>query len=170
MADERQFHPTDVTRGLGERIVQAMDRLFLCQQGLSPNERTWRPQREGARSLQDICIQALSVVKERNTTLKQRQRSEPACFTNVSEEDIVAFWTEERVTLCQEWRDLSERVLTAEYEPPQTLLLSADNQAVTGYDLLLNLLQYLHEQVGQAQILRDFLFLAKEDAQMFPHA
>lgn len=92
---------TDATRGLGERIVMAMDRLLLCLEGLTWNEITWCPQREGARSLQGISMHVLGAINESVAILKQQRNrwSEHVAPLPKSLQETLALWSEERAIL-----------------------------------------------------------------------
>lgn len=163
----------DHTPIMGERIVRALDRLWLCLEGMNSRHINWRPPVAGSNTLYSIIIHALGAAEEATTILTQGQETSRTLkqqiirydrhqfFSDGPVEVLRAVFHEERDVIAKRLRSLNGRELAMSY--PQTVPLDLGSDAPTGYALLLHLLEQLYKHVGQSQVLRDFILKKNEE-------
>lgn len=163
----------DHTRVLGERIVRALDRLWLCLEGMNSRQINWRPPVAGSNTLYSIIIHALGAAEEATTTFTQCQETGSTLkqqimrcdrhqfFSDGPLEVLSAVFHEERDVIAKRLQSLDGMDLTISYS--QNVHIYPESVALTGYAILLNLLEHLYEHVGQSQVIRDFVFKKNEE-------
>lgn len=149
---------TDTPQLLAARVIQTLDKLWSCLEGLSDNQVRWQPCAE-TNSLSVLVKHVLGATKETldvlwcRPSLRQRQEE----FLPVTREELNAYWVKERAVLTQELQSLSAEVAARIYVHPRKRIIHPNEDNITGINLLLDLYAHAQEHLGEAKLTRTLL-------------
>jgi hypothetical protein len=141
------------------QIVSSMNHLVSCLDGLNEEDLNWKPL-DNANSLYVLPNHMMSNMQETilgvlcGQSVKARQR----------EDDFKVIGSSIEPTM-QNWRDLQEKITSSLAQLPPGALnreyMHPRRGKLTGRDILIVVTKHAAEHVGQAELTRDLLFVAR---------
>lgn len=143
--------------GIVERILDTLDAVWACQEGLSDEQLRWHPPVPGANNLISIVKHVLGATRETIGLLSHqpnhRQR-EKEFSAHETKEEFHAQWTQVWRAIKQELQGLPSTAMAGTYVHPRKQFIHPHEETIGGLSLLLNAYAHAQEHLGEARLIR----------------
>ncbi|SRR5260370_20733654 len=152
---ENTFHEATI---FCHYIVNSLDRLLACLDGLSAEQLNWQPAVPNANSLYALTTHTLGNTEENILfTLfgkpSSREREKEFLAQGYSADELIARWHILRTQMQEALLGLSSKDLQEERTHPR-------RGVITGLDILIVVARHTAEHLGQAELTRDLMLAA----------
>ncbi len=136
-------------------ILNTLDRLVTCLDGLSEEQLNWRPAAPNANSLYALATHTLGNAEENILyTLfskpSSREREQEFLARGHAADELLAHWR----VLCEQ---IGQALLSLSNEDLREEHIHPRRGTITGLDILIVVARHTAEHLGQAELTRDLL-------------
>ncbi len=146
----------DEIRAFSDKIIEQVDRLIACLDGLQADDLNWRPPAPDANSLYVLATHVMGNVQETVLSLlggqsNVRDRDSEFIAAGASADDLQQRWNLLKEHVQETLAKLDPAELDREREHPRRHIMQ------TGREMLLSTACHAAEHAGQAELTQDLL-------------